>query len=76
MIPAGPLEDLPAWETGCAAPVNNAPPVAVVSAAALAARIAVEVLTGREDGNFDIVEVYRPLETPPFDVVGYRRYDG
>lgn len=76
VIPAGPLEDAPSWETGCAAPVNNAPPVAVVSAAALAARIAVEVLTGREDGNFDIIEVYRPLETPSFDVVGYRRYDG
>jgi ThiF family len=76
MIPPGPMEETPSWETGCAAPVNNAPPVAVVSAAALAARVAIEVLTGRENGNFDAIEVYHPLETSPFDAVGYLRYDG
>ena len=75
-IPPGPMEDVPSWESGCASPVNNAPPVAVVSAAALATRVAVEVLTGRDGGNFDVIEVYRALESEPIDAVGYRRYDG
>ena len=75
-IPPGPLEEKPSWETGCSSPVNSAPPAAVVSAAALATRVAVEVLMGREAGNFDVIEVYRALETSPFDAVGYRRYDG
>lgn len=73
-IPPGPLEAAPSWETGCASPVNNAPPAAVVSASALATRIAVDVLMGRDAGNFDIIEVYRALEAEPVDVVGYRRY--
>jgi hypothetical protein len=76
VVPPGPLEPTPAWETGCASPVNNAPPTAVMSAAALAARVAVEVLTGREVGNFDAVEVYQSLEVEHFDRVGYARYDG
>lgn len=75
-IPPGPLEQEPVWETGCASPVNNTPPTAVMSAAALAARIAVEVLTGREAGNFDAIEVYRPLEDDGFTEVGFRRIDG
>jgi molybdopterin/thiamine biosynthesis adenylyltransferase len=74
LIPGGPLEEA-TWETGCAAPVNNAPPAAVMSAAALVARTAVEILTGREAASFDAGEVYRPLDSPPFDVVGYRRYE-
>ncbi len=75
-IPPGPLEPAVSWETGCAAPVNNAPPLAVVSAASLAARLAVEVLTGRENGNCDTIEVYRPLDDEGFDRVGYARHDG
>ncbi len=74
-IPAGPQEPATTWETGCAAPVNNAPPVSVVSAAALASRLAVEVLTGRETGSADIVEVYRAFDEPPFDIVGTRRLE-
>jgi hypothetical protein len=76
VIPPGPLETALAWETGCASPVNNAPPAAVASAAALAARVAVDVLTGREVGDFDAIEVYQPLEFAPFDRVGYVRRDG
>jgi molybdopterin/thiamine biosynthesis adenylyltransferase len=74
-IPAGPLEPDTTWETGCAAPINNAPPTSVVSAAALAARLAVEFLTDRETGCADIVEVYRALEEPPFDRVGAQRFE-
>jgi ThiF family len=72
-IPAGPVEPSE-WETGCASPVNNAPPVSVVSAAALAARMAIEVLAGREAGSFDAVEVYRPLDAAPLDRLGYQRF--
>lgn len=74
-IPAGPLEPATTWETGCAAPINNAPPTSVVSAAAMAARLAVEFLTGRETGSAEIVEVYRALEEPPFDRVGAQRFE-
>lgn len=74
-IPAGPLEPATTWETGCATPINNAPPTSVVSAAAMAARLAVEFLTGRETGSADIVEVYRALEEPPFDRVGAQRFE-
>ena len=66
VIPPGPLETSVAWETGCASPVNNAPPAAVASAAALAARIAVEIISRpRWPGNFDAIEVYQPLESRP-----------
>lgn len=72
-IPPGPGELAPVWETGCAAPVNNAPPAAVGSAAGLAARWAVEILTGRQAEAADIVEVYRPVEAP-FDGIGTYRF--
>lgn len=75
-IPPGALEEAPVWETGCASPINNAPPTSVMSAAVLGARIAVDVLTGRETGNFDAIEVYRPLADEGFTVVGFRRVDG
>jgi molybdopterin/thiamine biosynthesis adenylyltransferase len=73
-IPPGPHDGALVWESGCASPVNNAPPTSVMSAAALAGRLAVEVLTGREQSSFDAVEVYRPIEAP-FDTVGYRRIE-
>jgi molybdopterin/thiamine biosynthesis adenylyltransferase len=75
LLPTGPLEPATTWETGCAAPINNAPPISVVSAAALAARLAVEFLSGRETGSADIVEVYRALEEPPFNGVGAQRFE-
>jgi len=75
LIPAGPREPVTTWETGCAAPVNNAAPTSVVSAAALAARLGVEFLAGRETGSADIVEIYRALDEPGFDVVGTQRFE-
>lgn len=76
IIPPGPLEPTVTWETGCAAPINNAPPASVASAAAMAVRIAVEMLTGRETVSTDLVEVYRPLPGEvPFDVVGTLRFE-
>jgi hypothetical protein len=58
------------FENGCSAPVNNASPIAVSAIAALTAEAAVDYLSGRELYPDEIVEVYRPLEAPPFDKVG------
>ena len=63
-----------AWEAGCGAPIAQAPPTAVASAAAAAARLAVEVLCERETGELDVIEVYRPLADSPLDVIGSRTY--
>ena len=60
------------WETGCGAPVNDAPPWAVASAAALGSRTAIRILTGTLSEDLDLVDVYEPLEGPPFDKVGLR----
>lgn len=73
-IPPDVDEEEAAWEAGCGAPITQATPTAVASAAAAAARLAVEVLCGRETGDLDLVEVYRPLASPPFDVVGSRMF--
>jgi hypothetical protein len=72
-IPPGPVEP-PVWETGCAGSISNAPPASVASAAAFATRIAIELMTARETSSFDAIELYKPLESPPFDKVGIRRF--
>jgi molybdopterin/thiamine biosynthesis adenylyltransferase/proteasome lid subunit RPN8/RPN11 len=55
-------------ETGCLAPVHNAPPTAVARAAALTAEVAIDLLTGRLAGSDDVIDVIRPtggwLDTP------------
>lgn len=56
-------------ETGCLGPVNNAPPVAVVRAASLAAEICVDLLTGRRSYPDETIEVYKP-SAPVFDTIG------
>ena len=56
------------WEPGCGAPVNNAPPISVATAAAFAARAAVDALAGRAIEQ-DIVHVLDPID-PPFDRLG------
>lgn len=77
IIPPGPTESASVWETGCAAPINNAPPPSVASAASLAVRVAVEALGGREKSSSDFIEVYRAIDgEPPFDAVGSNRFDG
>jgi hypothetical protein len=58
------------FETGCGSPVNNAPPVAVMSAAAAASRVAIDVLAGRERREVDIVDVFAPIEQPAFNKIG------
>lgn len=62
-------------EAGCAAPIHNAPPACVARAAAAAASVCVDELSGRRDYPDEVVEVYRPIE-PPFDRVGSRSSPG
>lgn len=56
-------------ELGCTAPVNNAPPVAVLTAAADIASAAIDQLTDRSDRTDERIVVIRPM-SPPFDRLG------
>ena len=56
-------------ELGCTAPVNNAPPIAVLAAASDAAAAAVDVLTGRQERPDERITVLRPMSSP-FDRIG------
>lgn len=59
-------------EVGCAAPIHNAPPAAVLTAASLAARVAIDQLTGRREEPDEVIEVLEPIESP-FDRRGRYR---
>ena len=75
-VPADPAVPMAVqWETGCGAPVNNAPPVAVASAAALAARCALHVLTGRHVRNRDLLDIYDPISEVPFHRPGLLEFE-
>lgn len=69
-IPAGADEAEVAWETGCAAPVAQAPPATVAAISATATRYAVDLLTGRIDADLDVVETYHALPEEPFTSAG------
>jgi hypothetical protein len=56
-------------ELGCTAPVNNASPVAVLTAAADTACAAVDLLTTRRERADECITVLRPM-SPPFDRTG------
>lgn len=60
----------PQQETGCGAPVNNAPPWSSLAAAALACRMSLDVLTARLADDIDVIEVYQPIEEAPFETRG------
>lgn len=66
LIPSGDGEE---WfiETGCSAPVNRAPPQAVMSAAALATQVSVDALCERAELSDEIVDVYRSLPEAGFE---------
>lgn len=65
-IPKGAEPDLDhvGVETGCAAPIQNAPPATVLAAAALAARASIDQLTCRREEPDEIIDVLEPIETP------------
>lgn len=71
VIPPGKYEEEAAGlEPGCSSPVNNAPPVAVETAACLAASVAIDALMERYLYDEEIIEILRPLDSP-FDKLGY-----
>jgi molybdopterin/thiamine biosynthesis adenylyltransferase len=57
-------------ELGCTAPVHNAPPAAVLRAAADITSAAIDTLTDRLTFPDETITVLRPLAIPPFDQVG------
>lgn len=57
-------------ELGCTAPVHNAPPVAVLRAAADTAAAALDFLIGRQQLPDETITVLSPLDDPPFDTIG------
>ena len=71
LIPVG--EEPEGLEVGCAARVNNASPVAVSRVAADAAETAIDALAERYLRSEEQIDVYRPLDQPPFDRVGRLR---
>lgn len=75
VIPRDVDDDSVGLEVGCTAPINNAPPIAVVAAARLAAHAAMDLLTGRLEEPDEAIEVLRPLPEVPFDNVGRVRQD-
>ncbi len=66
LIPPGDEGDV-FLETGCSAPVNLAPPYAVLSAAALACQVSVDTMLGRAELSDEIIDVYRPLSESGFE---------
>ena len=76
LIPPGTEDHLVHPSIGCSGPVHNAPPTAVLAAAALIAQAAVDVLTGRLLFPDELIDVYGPLpDEPPFDRVGRLPHD-
>jgi ThiF family protein len=69
VIPPG-EGDTGGLEVGCAAPVNNAMPASVAAVAALGAQLAVDALCGRWEYPEEVTDVYRAIDTAPFDRVG------
>jgi hypothetical protein len=57
-------------EAGCSAPIVNASPVCVVAAATMAVRIAVDILTDRARAEEELIQIFDPLDAPPFDKLG------
>ena len=68
--PGGDSEDLAIPDVGCSAPVNNAPPAAVLSCSSLMVQAVIDVLTKRFEFDDEVIDVYRPLSEPPFDRIG------
>jgi molybdopterin/thiamine biosynthesis adenylyltransferase len=57
-------------EIGCSVPVNNASPVCVATIAATAAEVVIDALRGDFNFGEELIDVYRPLDSSPFDRIG------
>jgi hypothetical protein len=66
LIPIGAdrAADFVGTETGCTAPIHNAPPTSVMAAAALGSAVAIDLMTARFDQPDEIIEVLEPIEAP------------
>jgi hypothetical protein len=69
-IPPGDEDQDEQLEAGCTSPVNNAPPQSVVAVAAVAAQYSVDWLTGKELWPDEVIEVYSPIASSPFEHIG------
>ncbi len=70
-IPVGDeSEEFAVPQLGCSAPVNNAPPSAVLACASLIVQVTVDTMTGRHEFSDEVVDVYRAILEPPFDQIG------
>jgi hypothetical protein len=69
-IPHPPMPEPILLEPGCSAPVNEAPPHFVAACAALATEVVIDALSLPLRLPDEVIEVYRPLESEPFDEVG------
>lgn len=66
-------EEFSSPETGCSAPVNNAPPASVAACASLIAQVAIDALTKRFEYEDEVVDVYFRLDDlgeRPFNRIG------
>lgn len=71
LIPAGhDNADFATPQLGCSAPVNNAPPSAVLACASLIVQTAIDVLTERFEFPDEVIDVYRPIPDTQFNRMG------
>ena len=68
--PGDETEEFAVPQLGCSAPVNNAPPSAVLACASTIVQVAVDTLTGRREFPDEVIDVYPAIPEPPFDHVG------
>ena len=70
-IPLGAeTEEFAVPQLGCSAPVNNAPPSAVLACASTIVQVALDTLTGRYEFPDEVIDVYRSIPEPPFNRLG------
>jgi molybdopterin/thiamine biosynthesis adenylyltransferase len=74
MVPAGAEDAVPLGrETGCGAPISNAPPWAVASAASLGVQAAADAIAGRATNDERLFNVLQPIGDAPFHARGLAR---
>ncbi|MDE2715764.1 MAG: ThiF family adenylyltransferase [Chloroflexota bacterium] len=68
--PGDESEEFAIPQLGCSAPVNNAPPSAVLACASTIVQVAVDTLVGRYEFPDEVIDVYRAIPEPPFNRLG------
>lgn len=71
VIPQGDVrEEFAVPPLGCSAPVNNAPPSAVMACASLMVQVTLDGLTGRFEFDDEVIDVYQSIPEAPLDRIG------